>query len=153
MSSDLLMLMPAFSGRLIELATFVVRPGPTFGGDASFGWLEGRGFGNLVSASATRDYEARSGEIRTVNGIFGFFTPTFVGVRLSVESNTPMQDMPDRIRIRNSQGLAEFAPDTGFARRGLGSQADYAYRSGASGVSASQALVVTLDSTVTLFYG
>ena len=120
----------------ILLTSFRIECAQVFDNNFWFGWMNARSEGRLITAagvtvSALPTYTARSGATRTVNGI------AYIGdVRLSVNSGTPQDDMPDRIRVVDidATSVTETLMETtnSFANRGLGAQYDYDIIDGSS---------------------
>lgn len=126
---------PAPSGPVL-LTSFYIECGQAFDNNFWFGWVNARSEGRLINASgATRSdlptYTARSGSTRTVNAIV-----QIGNIRVSINSGTPQDDMPDRIRIVDidATSVTETVMEKtdSFAARGLGSQYDYVVTDGSS---------------------
>lgn len=115
---------------LTQLVQFNITCQNVFGVAGWNGWVAARNWGSVSTSPSNPSYTARSGNNRVVNGVFTTNAPGGVGlaVRISMNTTTPIDDMPDRIIISDStperSDTVMEIPST-YATRGLGNQYDY----------------------------
>lgn len=142
---------------LTQLVQFNITCANVFGVAGWYGWVSARNWGSVSTSPATPVYTARSGNNRAVNGVFSTASPSGIGlvVRISINTTTPIDDMPDRIVVTDPNNAfltdATMEIESTYATRGLGNQYDYEVVEGDSN-QLSQLFANGRTSQITFYY-